>query len=119
MNIGRSNGSDDEGSTINLTPLIDVVFQLLIFFMITMTFSLPKAFSTAGVNDSPGLSPAMFDWPERMKILSLPSAGWVWARAAPPRAKRRRQGARPVAASPRPEAAATPGCPRSGTPRAG
>ncbi|MCA9653821.1 MAG: biopolymer transporter ExbD [Myxococcales bacterium] len=38
MNIGRaSDGGDD--SSINLTPLIDVVFQLLIFFMITMTFS--------------------------------------------------------------------------------
>ena len=38
MNIGRaSDGGDD--SSINPTPLIDVVFQLLIFFMITMTFS--------------------------------------------------------------------------------
>ncbi|TPV92772.1 MAG: biopolymer transporter ExbD [Myxococcales bacterium FL481] len=32
------NGGGDDGTTIELTPLIDVVFQLLIFFMITMTF---------------------------------------------------------------------------------
>lgn len=37
MNIGRAD--DGEGPSMNLTPLIDVVFQLLIFFMITMTFS--------------------------------------------------------------------------------
>lgn len=38
MNIGRAADSEDSGS-INLTPLIDVVFQLLIFFVITMTFA--------------------------------------------------------------------------------
>ncbi|MEX1362797.1 MAG: biopolymer transporter ExbD [Nannocystaceae bacterium] len=38
MNIGRAQDGDDDAS-INLTPLIDVVFQLLIFFMITMTFA--------------------------------------------------------------------------------
>ena len=38
MHIGRS--SDDEGAGgLDLTPLIDVVFQLLIFFVITMTFA--------------------------------------------------------------------------------
>ena len=37
MNIGRA--EDGDSPSINLTPLIDVVFQLLIFFMITMTFS--------------------------------------------------------------------------------
>jgi biopolymer transport protein ExbD len=37
MNIGRASDDVDEG--LNLTPLIDVVFQLLIFFVITMTFA--------------------------------------------------------------------------------
>ena len=38
MNIGQA--SDGDGSAaLNLTPLIDVVFQLLIFFVITMTFA--------------------------------------------------------------------------------
>ena len=32
------NRRDDEGVDINLTPLIDVVFLLLIFFMVTTTF---------------------------------------------------------------------------------
>ena len=38
MNFGR--GREEAGETeINLTPLIDVVFLLLIFFMVTTTFS--------------------------------------------------------------------------------
>ena len=31
-----------------------------------MMFSLPNALVTAGVNDTSGFIPAMFDWPERM-----------------------------------------------------
>ncbi|NVB38375.1 biopolymer transporter ExbD [Pseudenhygromyxa sp. WMMC2535] len=38
MNIGRAEDGEGDGS-INLTPLVDVVFQLLIFFVITMTFA--------------------------------------------------------------------------------
>jgi len=34
-----SSKSDDAEAEINLTPLIDVVFLLLIFFMVTTTFS--------------------------------------------------------------------------------
>ncbi len=34
-----SHHSEDAGTDINLTPLIDVVFLLLIFFMVTTTFS--------------------------------------------------------------------------------
>ena len=33
------NASDESDADINLTPLIDVVFLLLIFFMVTTTFS--------------------------------------------------------------------------------
>ena len=33
------NATDESDSDINLTPLIDVVFLLLIFFMVTTTFS--------------------------------------------------------------------------------
>ncbi|HBB40654.1 MAG: biopolymer transporter ExbD [Nitrospirae bacterium CG18_big_fil_WC_8_21_14_2_50_70_55] len=36
MNFGRSNQDD---LTLDMTPLIDVVFQLLIFFMVTTTFA--------------------------------------------------------------------------------
>jgi biopolymer transport protein ExbD len=38
VNIGRAT-EQDGGVQLNLTPLIDVVFQLLIFFVITMTFA--------------------------------------------------------------------------------
>lgn len=31
-------GEGDQEATVELTPLIDVVFQLLIFFMVTMSF---------------------------------------------------------------------------------
>jgi biopolymer transport protein ExbD len=34
-----SSSSDESDADINLTPLIDVVFLLLIFFMVTTTFS--------------------------------------------------------------------------------
>lgn len=38
MNLGNVD-DDQEGTQPNLTPLIDVVFQLLIFFVITMTYA--------------------------------------------------------------------------------
>jgi len=41
MNFGNSNEEEELG--INLTPLIDVVFLLLIFFMVTASFSLQKS----------------------------------------------------------------------------
>jgi biopolymer transport protein ExbD len=52
------NKSDDSEAEINLTPLIDVVFLLLIFFMVTTTFSreaqiklkLPEATSSEQVS---------------------------------------------------------------------
>ena len=56
-------GSDEEGGDfVNLTPLIDVVFNLLIFFMITSSFQederdlavkLPEAENGATIQDLP------------------------------------------------------------------
>ena len=40
----RFNDRDDEELQINLTPLIDVVFLLLIFFMVSTTFSKESQF---------------------------------------------------------------------------
>jgi len=56
MNFGTSNEQDETG--IELTPLIDVVFLLLIFFMISTTFTketqlkinLPEASGDAAAN---------------------------------------------------------------------
>jgi biopolymer transport protein ExbD len=38
----RLRSQDDEEPTLNLTPMIDVVFQLLIFFMVATTFLDPE-----------------------------------------------------------------------------
>lgn len=38
MNFSDKNGADEE-ITLELTPLIDMVFQLLIFFLLTTTFA--------------------------------------------------------------------------------
>jgi biopolymer transport protein ExbD len=40
----RKRGGNVEGMTIDLTPLIDVTFQLLIFFLLTATFNNDAAF---------------------------------------------------------------------------
>lgn len=40
----RKRGTAVEGMTIDLTPLIDVTFQLLIFFLLTATFNTDAAF---------------------------------------------------------------------------
>ncbi len=40
----RRRGGNVEGMTIDLTPLIDVTFQLLIFFLLTATFNNDAAF---------------------------------------------------------------------------
>lgn len=55
----RISGSDNEQRKLNLTPLIDVVFLLLIFFMVSTTFEkqsklkieLPEASSEATVSE--------------------------------------------------------------------
>lgn len=55
---------DDSSSEINITPLIDVVFLLLLFFMLTTTFSakpgfkinLPKSSSAASGKESDSIN---------------------------------------------------------------
>ena len=57
--------------TINLTPLIDVVFILLIFFLLTTTFR-----STAGLDvDLPNASTAKSPTEKTQVILTLNQAG--------------------------------------------
>ena len=43
-------------ANIDLTPAVDVTFQLLIFFMITASFSLQKAFDVPPAKNSDGVS---------------------------------------------------------------
>lgn len=40
MQVSRRNIGDDE---MDMTPMVDIVFQLLIFFMVTASFSLQKS----------------------------------------------------------------------------
>jgi serine/threonine protein kinase len=47
---------DSQGADIDLTPAVDVTFQLLIFFMITASFSLQKAFDVPPAKTSEGIS---------------------------------------------------------------
>ncbi|MCA9011872.1 MAG: protein kinase [Planctomycetaceae bacterium] len=45
-----------QGADIDLTPAVDVTFQLLIFFMITASFSLQKAFDVPPAKTAEGIS---------------------------------------------------------------
>lgn len=38
MAIGRTRNRDDDDTDINITPMLDVVFIMLIFFIVTATF---------------------------------------------------------------------------------
>jgi len=49
---------------IDLTPAVDVTFQLLIFFMITASFSLQKAFDIPAAKNSEGVSTSIVIEPE-------------------------------------------------------
>ena len=64
----RSQLQEDEGS-VNLTPLIDVVFLLLIFFMVSTTFDTTSELKIELPKASARLTP---DEPERITILINP-----------------------------------------------
>ena len=48
----------DESSDVDLTPMIDVVFQLLIFFMVTAAFGLQKSLDLPNPSATPSASAA-------------------------------------------------------------
>ena len=71
MNFKEASTSWRKPPTINLTPLIDVVFILLIFFLLTTTFR-----STAGLDvDLPNASTAKSPTEKTQVILTLNQAG--------------------------------------------
>lgn len=53
---------------IDLTPAVDVTFQLLIFFMITASFSLQKAFDIPSAKNSEGVSTSIVIEPENSGV---------------------------------------------------
>ncbi|MFM7057911.1 MAG: protein kinase domain-containing protein [Planctomycetota bacterium] len=49
----------EENAAIDLTPAVDVTFQLLIFFMVTASFSMQKAFDVPPAKQTEGVSVAV------------------------------------------------------------
>jgi biopolymer transport protein ExbD len=52
----KSKRASSEAGSIDLTPAVDVTFQLLIFFMVTASFSMQKAFDVPPAKNVEGVS---------------------------------------------------------------
>lgn len=57
----RSRGGEEEEGDMDMTPMVDVTFLLLIFFMITAAFALQKAIAVPPVDDSDAASVQTMD----------------------------------------------------------
>jgi biopolymer transport protein ExbD len=81
-----SMGHDDEGDEINLTPMLDVVFIMLIFFIVTASF-----IKEAGIDVNRPDAPVTETKPEDANILVVITATdeiWIDRRMIDPRAVR-------------------------------
>ena len=81
-----SMGQDDEGDEINLTPMLDVVFIMLIFFIVTASF-----IKEAGIDVNRPDAPITETKPEDANILVVITANdeiWIDRRVIDPRAVR-------------------------------
>ena len=81
-----SMGHADEGDEINLTPMLDVVFIMLIFFIVTASF-----IKEAGIDVNRPDAPITETKPEDANILVVISANdeiWIDRRVIDPRAVR-------------------------------
>jgi biopolymer transport protein ExbD len=81
-----SMGHDDEGDEINLTPMLDVVFIMLIFFIVTASF-----IKEAGIDVNRPDAPITETKPEDANILVIINANdeiWIDRRLIDPRAVR-------------------------------
>jgi biopolymer transport protein ExbD len=81
-----SMGQDDEGDEINLTPMLDVVFIMLIFFIVTASF-----IKEAGIDVNRPDAPVTETKPEDANILVVITANdeiWIDRRVIDPRAVR-------------------------------
>jgi len=81
-----SMGHDDEGDEINLTPMLDVVFIMLIFFIVTASF-----IKEAGIDVNRPDAPVTESKPEDANILVIINANdeiWIDRRMIDPRAVR-------------------------------
>ena len=81
-----SMGQDDDGDEINLTPMLDVVFIMLIFFIVTASF-----IKEAGIDVNRPDAPVTETKPEDANILVIITANdeiWIDRRMIDPRAVR-------------------------------
>lgn len=81
-----SMGQEDEGDEINLTPMLDVVFIMLIFFIVTASF-----IKEAGIDVNRPDAPVTETKPEDANILVVINAQdeiWIDRRLIDPRAVR-------------------------------
>ncbi len=81
-----SMGQDDEGDEINLTPMLDVVFIMLIFFIVTASF-----IKEAGIDVNRPDAPVTETKPEDANILVIITSTdevWIDRRMIDPRAVR-------------------------------
>lgn len=81
-----SEGLDDDGDEINLTPMLDVVFIMLIFFIVTASF-----IKEAGLDVNRPDAPITETKPEDANILVIINANdeiWIDRRLIDPRAVR-------------------------------
>ena len=81
-----SMGQSDEGEEINLTPMLDVVFIMLIFFIVTASF-----IKEAGIDVNRPDAPVTESKPEDANILIMIRANdeiWIDRRMIDPRAVR-------------------------------
>jgi biopolymer transport protein ExbD len=81
-----SMGQEDEGDEINLTPMLDVVFIMLIFFIVTASF-----IKEAGIDVNRPDAPVTESKPEDANILVIINANdeiWIDRRMIDPRAVR-------------------------------
>lgn len=84
--IELSMGDADEGEEINLTPMLDVVFIMLIFFIVTASF-----IKEAGIDVNRPDAPVTITKPEDANILVVIRANdeiWIDRRIIDPRAVR-------------------------------
>lgn len=81
-----SMGQEDDGDEINLTPMLDVVFIMLIFFIVTASF-----IKEAGIDVNRPDAPITESKPEDANILVIINANdeiWIDRRVIDPRAVR-------------------------------
>jgi len=81
-----SMGQEDEGDEINLTPMLDVVFIMLIFFIVTASF-----IKEAGIDVNRPDAPVTESKPEDANILVIINGNdevWIDRRLIDPRAVR-------------------------------